>query len=674
MSLFKNVLKARDEIFKMKFMNVILSWMVLISIVSIVLLGLLWVRDRIVHFEKEKSKITTILYSEQNKFIKNKVEEVIGQIESDIDFNEMILKDSSPVKAKENELRLKMYILKQISKISFGKEGYIFINTMDNQALIYDGKYQETPIQILNSGHPEWISIYQKMKSEIIDGNGHFYEYNFKKHTNDSISSKLTYVKLFKPWGWMIGIGIYHDEVNSAIDKERIKLRDSIINDLYRIIFIIMVVIVILTFINHRLSKYFNQNLETFKNAFSKAVVDFSKVDIENIKYEEFQDLARSANKMLEERNKLFDTLLQERILLRSLIDALPNLIFYKDKESRYLGCNTAFTEYLGKDEKDIIGKTDVDLLGYERAKSYLRSDRRILNSNKPLINEETITFPDGRKVDYETIKTTFNDLKGDVQGIICISHDVSSHHQMLQELKKAKEKAEESDRLKTAFLANMSHEIRTPLNAIIGFSNLLVYDGDISVEEKESYIRMITQSGDALANLINDIVDMAKMEAGQIDIEKRDFSVKQVMEDLFVLYKEETAKTKDQIEIIYEPDPEHNDIVLCSDLFRVKQVMVNLINNALKFTEKGSVTFGFKVEKECCLFFVRDTGIGMHEKSVEVIFNAFTQIDGTYSRKYGGVGLGLSISKRLLKIMGGDIWVSSTPGVGSTFTFTLPL
>jgi signal transduction histidine kinase len=244
----------------------------------------------------------------------------------------------------------------------------------------------------------------------------------------------------------------------------------------------------------------------------------------------------------------------------------------------------------------------------------------------------------------------------------------------MLHDLNIAKEKAEESARLKTAFLANMSHEIRTPLNAIIGFSNLLVYDDEIDQEEKETYNRMISQSGDSLANLINDIVDMAKIEAGQIDIEKNDFSVKQVMEDLFVLYKEQAAAKNENIQINYEPDTKYEELVLNNDLFRMKQVMVNLINNALKFTEKGEITFGYKVDDTNCSFYVRDTGIGITQESLKVIFDVFTQIDGTYSRKYGGVGLGLSISRRLINIMGGDIQVESTPGIGSTFTFTLPL
>ena len=674
MSLFEKYLKLRKQPYKMRFIDVILIWMVIISIVPILLLGFFWSRERTKQFNIEVVKLRTNYYTEQTTFIKNKVEQIIDQLESEIGFNAEINQKLSKVQIKEKENFLKKYILQRISKITFGREGYIFINTTDNQALIFDGKYQEKPIQILKSGRTEWISIYKKMKREVVDGKGHTFEYKFKKHSDNTLAYKLTYVKLFKPWGWIIGSGIYYDELNSTIESERVKLRDNIINDLYRIFFIFLVVVIILIFINHRLSKYLNQNIRTFKRVFSKAADDFSIVDIEKIKHQEFQELALSANKMIRERNKFFDALLQAEILLRSLIDAVPNLIFYKDKESRYLGCNKAFVAYMGIDEKEMIGKTDVDILGDERSLVYLESDKKIITSKTSLMNEELIKYPDGHEVRYETIKTYFTDINGDVQGIIGISHDITSHHQMLHDLNIAKEKAEESARLKTAFLANMSHEIRTPLNAIIGFSNLLVYDDEIDQEEKETYNRMISQSGDSLANLINDIVDMAKIEAGQIDIEKNDFSVKQVMEDLFVLYKEQAAAKNENIQINYEPDTKYEELVLNNDLFRMKQVMVNLINNALKFTEKGEITFGYKVDDTNCSFYVRDTGIGITQESLKVIFDVFTQIDGTYSRKYGGVGLGLSISRRLINIMGGDIQVESTPGIGSTFTFTLPL
>ena len=271
MSLITRFFKTKNEPSKMRFSDVILIWMIIISIVPIIILGFFWSNERNKQFEAETSRLKASYYAEQTNYIKNKVDQVFDQIDSEIGFNKEINGNLSQVQISAKENLLKKYILKRISNIKFGREGYIFVNTLDNQALIFDGKYQATPIPILKSGRPEWITAYKKMLHGIVDGNGHYYEYKFKKHSNDSLAYKLTYVKLYKPWKWMIGSGIYYDEINSTIEKERAKLRESIIKDLYQIFFIILIVIIILGFINHRLSKYLNQNIKTFKKSFFKS-------------------------------------------------------------------------------------------------------------------------------------------------------------------------------------------------------------------------------------------------------------------------------------------------------------------------------------------------------------------------------------------------------------------
>jgi PAS domain S-box-containing protein len=637
-------------------------------------MGYLWISDLLQQFNSDALKIQTEYYNSQKLLIKNSVDEAIF----DMDFAQnIILSDSSksslaPRLAMVN--KLKKEILIRLSKMRFGKEGYMFVNTMDNQALIYDAKIQEKPRAILKSGKPDWIKLYLRMKDSVSDGNGHYLEYPFKMHSNNTNGYKISFVRIYKPWGWIIGSGVYYDELNKTANIERNKLRDRIENDIFRLVIISLFAIFFMLFIINKLIKRsVSQNIIAFKKVFSKSADDFTLVNTEKINYEEFRELASSANKMIKERNHFFDALSQEQILLRSLIDAVPNLIFYKNRDSVYIGCNHAFADYMGHKESEIIGHTDIDLLGEERAGAYHESDRKLLETKKLIINEELITYPDGRQLRYETIKTTFNDVNGNVQGIIGISFDITARYAMEEQLKIAKEKAEESNRLKTAFLANMSHEIRTPLNAIIGFSNLLVYD-DLETEDKEVYSRLITQSGDSLANLINDIVDMAKIESGQVDVEKNEFKVNELMSDLLVIYRERIIQMESAVSVIYDPDPLFLELDLNSDRFRIDQVLVNLINNALKFSEQGEITFGYRVKDDYCYFFVKDQGIGILEENLKKIFEVFTQVDGTYSRQYGGVGLGLSISKRLITLMNGEIWVESQHGVGSTFTFSIPL
>ncbi|MDP4290119.1 MAG: ATP-binding protein [Bacteroidota bacterium] len=665
---------------KRRFSFVILGWMSMISIIPVSVAGYIWTKKLINQFNSDAIKIQTAYYNDQRKLIKDEVDEFIY----DMEFEQKIIQsDSLEISAqtrKAMENKLKKEFLVRISKIRIGKEGYAFVNTTDHKSLIYDGKLLSKPIDIVNSGVSGWYDLYIVFRDSTVDGKGHFFKYPFKLHSGNTSGYKVSYARLYKPWGWIVGTGVYFDEITKTANIERAKLRENIKRDIIRFILIIFILIVILLISNKIINLTITHNIKAFKKIFSKAADDFSKVNLDTINYEEFRDLASSANKMIEDRNHFFDALNQEHILLRSLIDAVPNLIFLKDKDSRYIGCNQAFSEYIGHAESEIIGLTDYDLLGEKMARPYHESDKVLLEAirlhkdeKKVMMNEELNTYPDGTKVRFETIKTTFNDVNGNVQGIIGISHDITARYEMEEQLKIAKEKAEESNRLKTAFLANMSHEIRTPLNAIIGFSNLLVFD-DLTSEDKEVYSRLITQSGDSLANLVNDIVDMAKIESGQVDVENSVFKVNEIMKDLYVMFHEKAIHAETAIVVIYDPDLSHPELELDSDPFRIKQVIINLLNNALKFSEKGMITFGYRVKEGYCNFFVQDQGIGISNKDLEVIFDAFTQVDGTFSRKYGGVGLGLSISKRLIELMKGNIWVESEPGVGSTFTFRIPL
>jgi len=240
--------------------------------------------------------------------------------------------------------------------------------------------------------------------------------------------------------------------------------------------------------------------------------------------------------------------------------------------------------------------------------------------------------------------------------------------------LREAKEKAEESDRLKTAFLANMSHEIRTPMNSIIGFSELLS-DDEITKEEKDNYVAHINIAGNSLLNLINDILDIAKIEAGQITIIQSDCNINVLFNELYLTFTQQKEKLdKKELTIIYNDQPSKQHTIN-TDPQRLKQIMTNLLGNALKFTEKGFIEFGFDlVSADKYMFFVKDTGIGISPENQQLIFKRFSQVDGSHTRNYGGTGLGLSISKNLVELMGGKLWVDSVQGKGSTFYFTLPL
>jgi PAS domain S-box-containing protein len=239
------------------------------------------------------------------------------------------------------------------------------------------------------------------------------------------------------------------------------------------------------------------------------------------------------------------------------------------------------------------------------------------------------------------------------------------------KELIIAKEKAEESDRLKTAFLANMSHEIRTPVNGIIGFSQLLE-NNDLEEPKKQEFIEVIKTNANSLITLIDDIIDISRIQEGQVKFKKSVVNINLLIDEIFSSYLTPNCQEKGLVFDVLKSLPDDKAILII-DPFRLKQILNNLISNAYKFTEKGSITFGYNIDKENIIFFVEDTGIGIPEDKTEAIFHRFTQADVSFTRRFGGSGLGLAISRGLVELMGGKIWVESKLGYGSKFIFTIP-
>ncbi len=241
------------------------------------------------------------------------------------------------------------------------------------------------------------------------------------------------------------------------------------------------------------------------------------------------------------------------------------------------------------------------------------------------------------------------------------------------EELLIAKEKAEESNRLKSAFLSNMSHEIRTPMNGILGFTQLLA-NPNISEEKKKEYIKIIVNSGNHLLNIINDIIDISKLDAGEFKILKAPVNITDLLKEQYTFfYSYKTGKQKHHVELILNIPKTKKETVIFSDETRLKQILSNLINNAVKFTEEGTIEFGYKIEQTQIVFFVKDTGIGISKDKLSDIFERFSQASENTEKLYGGTGLGLSISKACTQLLGGKIWVISELNKGSEFYFSIP-
>lgn len=259
---------------------------------------------------------------------------------------------------------------------------------------------------------------------------------------------------------------------------------------------------------------------------------------------------------------------------------------------------------------------------------------------------------------------------EGKTTNFIILSEDISERKKMEKELIAAKEKAEESDRLKSAFLANMSHEIRTPLNSILGFSDLLT-ESDLDPLMRSEFADLINSSGNNLLAIINDVLDISKIEAGQIVLVETPVNAQKLISEIQKEYSYKAIAKN--IELRLATNNHLDSIILFSDEMRIKQVLINFVGNALKFTEKGYIEIGVKLTNQTIQFHVKDTGIGIAKEFHEKVFDRFRQVEASPSRKYGGNGLGLAITKNLGELLGGKIWLESVPNKGSTFYFALP-
>ena len=359
----------------------------------------------------------------------------------------------------------------------------------------------------------------------------------------------------------------------------------------------------------------------------------------------------------------------QQQRTLRTIIDAIPDYIFVKDLEGRAVLRNLANARAFGYDDPDdLVGLTEYEAFPHsELAARYHADDMEVMGTGQPLVDIEEPTEVDGEPRWLLTTKVPLRDADGAIVGLVGTARDVTDQKAASAELVQARDAAQAATRAKSEFLANMSHEIRTPMNGVIGMTDLLM-DTRLDREQRE-FAETIRASGRALMTIINDILDFSKIEAGKLRLEPRPFDVRQAVEDALDLVAQPAAEKGVALAYVIDPGVPPS---LWGDATRVRQVLVNLLSNAVKFTAQGSVRVRVRAADGGVEVEVRDTGIGIAPDKLDVVFESFSQADLTTTRQFGGTGLGLTICRRLVEMMGGEVGVESEPGVGSTFRFSL--
>ncbi|MCC7544640.1 MAG: PAS domain S-box protein [Aquabacterium sp.] len=387
------------------------------------------------------------------------------------------------------------------------------------------------------------------------------------------------------------------------------------------------------------------------------------------------------------ERLKTEAALRQSEQLLRAVVEGTSDAIFIKDKQGRYLMANQATADILGCTVQDILGNDDTTVFAPATAQQLMARDQAILEEGRTQTTEEQLTTLDGEDWRFLVTKGPLLDAQGQVVGLFGMSRDITEIHQArlaLQhhqeqleavvqqrtaELNLARQEAEQLAQVKSEFLANMSHEIRTPLNGVLGLAQLGLQD--TTSPSAQHLFGQIVQSGRLLLGVVNDILDFSKIEAGKLQTEAIPVNLRELLDRALAPIRQRAHDQGLTVDLHLA-----SDLPICieSDPLRLEQILLNLLTNAIKFTRTGGITLRAQRHDKRVLIQVSDTGIGMTDEQLANLFTPFTQADNSTTRRYGGTGLGLTITKRLVELLGGDIQVRSQAGQGATFEISLPL
>ena len=581
------------------------------------------------------------------------------------------------------ESEIKESIKRHLSSYSFaGGEGYIFVTSYDGESLVNRPQPDLIGTNIYDVKDSDGVEIIKEIINAAKNPDGGFVEYKWNKPSLGENVAKISYVRGIHDWGWAVGTGVYLDDIEKNMHESSQQMWQKLLVQIVIIFCFSFIVFTGTSLISAKMTGRIDSELKQISRGLSDEEGRKENLDTTGFMIQEFKDISENAMKTFNELEFTHKFMTEAHERTCALMDSVQaGIILVRCSDRVIIEANEAAAEIAAVSINEMIGKV---CHNFVCPKSFgecpvLDLEQEIDNSERIVVRPDKTEIPvlktvrkivlDGEDYLLESF-VDITDRKKAEQELLQMNKNLQEQTELAREMAA---KAEVANQAKSQFLANMSHEIRTPMNAIIGFSGHLMEE-DLP-EEYHEYVKLIYESGNSLLNLINDILDLSKVEAGKLELDEHDFDPYDILNSLKGMFISQVERKNLEFEVSCENDLPQ---IVIADSDRLQQCLINLVSNAIKFTNEGKVSVrassGKSESTEYLHFEIDDSGIGISNEKIKAIFEPFTQADSSTTRQYGGTGLGLSITTKMVRLLGGKIDVKSEEGKGSTFMISIPV
>ena len=583
--------------------------------------------------------------------------------------------------ATEDEI--KEHAKRHLSSYSFADgEGYIFVKSYDGVELVNRMQPDLVGKKLLELTDPDGVKVVREIVNAGKLPEGGFIEYKWNKPGVEKIVDKISYVRGIHDWGWAIGTGVYLDDIEEKVYEAGQRMWQKLVVQVITILAFSILAFAGTLIVSAKMTDRIDRELKQITKGISEDRDRYKNLDTTGFMIQEFKEISDNAIKTfreLEYTNKFMADAHERTCALMDSVQA--GIILVRCNDRVIIEANQAAARIAGLSIDTLIGSECYDYIC-----SNSRGKCPVIDFGQEVDNSETVVVRLD-KSEVPVLKTVrritldgedfllesfvdITDRKKAEQDLISMNVNLKKQTKIANEMA---EKAEVANKAKSEFLANMSHEIRTPMNAIIGFSSHLLEEN--IDDEYHQYIKLINESGNSLLTLINDILDLSKVEAGKLELNEHEFEPYEVLSSLKNMFGGQAERKALDFDVICENELPQ---IAYADSDRIQQCLINIVGNAIKFTKDGNVSVrvssGKSSDHGYLHFEIEDSGIGISQEKLKAIFEPFTQADSSTTRQYGGTGLGLSITSKIISLLGGNIDVVSEEGKGSKFMLTIPV